>query len=138
MRTEPLMPAERTRLVEFAESITGNDGAAPGADLNVQVGSLLQQILAAPGSVVRQLGRMQELDGLQIVARSQEPLPTPPLPGDIVLRIIEGGAGHAFVVASPGLVPFQDLNSRGLSADSQYDRGYIHVVEPSPFARRGY
>jgi hypothetical protein len=133
MRSDTRIPLEGIKLVELAEAIAASNGTLPNTSLDVAGAPALQRVLAAPGFVARQ---PQEFSGLEIIARAREPLPSQPLPGDIVIRIIEGGAGHASVVASPGLLHTADLAARRLRPDSQSAEGFVHVVEATPWARR--
>jgi hypothetical protein len=130
------VPAENLISAEGANWLNVAEGVAPGDGLVDAGTALLRLVLATPGAVWRQLDRGTQLDGLQVIARSQEPLQSQPLPGDIVVRIIEGGAGHASIVATPGIVQLQDLSRRGMRPDIVSSQGYVHVVEPTPFARR--
>ena len=131
MPSEILVSTESARLIRVAE------GLGPlSDDIDIAGAVLLRQLLATPGSFCRKLKRGQQLDGLQVIARSREPLLSQPQLGDIVIRIVEGGAGHASVVATPGMVRLEDLGDRGLHPDSRSSQGYVHVVEPAPVARR--
>ncbi len=136
MESEPLITPERSKLVDFAEALATANGITPAVDTEILGAPALQRVLAAPGLVARRLTEVQELDGIEIIARSGEPLPSQPLPGDIIVRLIEGGAGHAAVVASPGLVHAADLANRGLRAGTQAHGGYVHVIERTPLAHR--
>ena len=96
---------------------------------------LLQHILADPASFARQRHSPDGMHGFEIIALPGEPLQSEPLQGDILIRLIEGGSGHASVVASPGLWYVEDLPIRGLQADAESAEGFVHVSERAPLPR---
>jgi hypothetical protein len=107
--------SERTHLVRIAESTNGGSES--------DASEVLESLLSKPGSAARRLARSEAIEGVQVLARGREPLPVQPIEGDVLIRLVEGGTGHAAVVASRGLTQ---------SADGE---GYVHVVERFPVAR---
>src|SRR6266849_5964497 len=98
--------------------------------------ALLQRILESPGSFARQWNQPgATTSGFEILAGPGQPLPAHPLQGDILIRMIDGGSGHAAVVASPGLWRAEDLAARGFRADTEAADGFVHVTERGPFPR---
>jgi len=98
--------------------------------------SILQQVLDAPGAFARRLNHSQTIDGIEVLGRAGEPLRKHPIQGDIVIRIIEGGGGHASVVASPGLWLAEDIAERGLDSETESAGGHVHVEGRSDSAVR--
>ena len=97
--------------------------------------SLLGTVLAAPGAAVRSAVAGRAPGGWEVIARSGETLTVQPLSGDVMLRMVEGGAAHIAVVASPGLLHANEVAESGLHAESGEGGGYVHVIEPGPTLR---
>ncbi len=95
---------------------------------------LLRQMLEAPGLFARRWNRPEASRGFEIIAGPGQPLISEPLAGDILIRVIDGGSGHAAVVASPGLWRAEELGDRGLQTNSEAE-GFVHVQEHGPFPR---
>jgi subtilisin family serine protease len=91
----------------------------------------LQELLDAPGLFARRWNRQVTSSGFVVIAGPGEPLDSHPQTGDILIRIVEGGAGHAMRVVSPGLWHADDLPAMGLFPDSEFADGFVHVAPTS-------
>ena len=121
---------------EVAEDLISSSGGAAFPDPYFPGAQLLRQALAAPGWIARQAMLGRPIGGLDVVARGREKLSSQPRAGDIVIRIVEGGGGHASIIVSPGLMHRDDLAYMGFRPDQPFAKGYVHIVERSPFAER--
>src|SRR5262245_53516191 len=79
-----------------------------------------------PSDMTRELSQSQALAGLEVVTRPGAGLPSQPLPGDIIVRVIEGGTG---------LVHPDELAVQGLQVEADAKGGYVYVVERVPITR---
>ncbi len=134
MSAEYRLTIEETRLVAFAEALARgeHDAFADG----FSGCRLLRQAWTMPGLIARSAMHRRQLEGVQVIVCAREPLLLVPRPGDILLRIIEGGGSHASVVASPGLLRHSDLQARRWHTSTPSAHGYVHVVERTPAASR--
>src|SRR5207244_4355766 len=110
--TQSILAAPSRRVSMASQTLIPNEQRETGArcgckkqepDAGASSAALLRQILDAPGTFARQWTQAGAGSGYQVLAGPGEPLPSQPLPGDILIRTIDGGSGHAAVVASPGL-----------------------------------
>ena len=89
----------------------------------------LQRILDAPGSIARRWSQSNTISGIEVLAGPGQQLSSQPLPGDILIRIVDGGSGHAALVTSSGLFHPEDLADHGMSADTESADGFVQVSE---------
>lgn len=135
MPSGSVIPFPQATPVTFAGKNIESSGPTD-VDLGIMSSAALQQALAAPGWPGRRALQMREVEGLAVIANAGEPLRTEPMPGDVVIRMVEGGAGHASVVASRGLIGGESLAGRGLGSAGGASDGYVHITEQVPFAVR--
>ena len=91
----------------------------------------LDQLLEAPALFARRWNRGIIPSGFEIIGRPGEPLDSHPQTGDILIRIVEGGSGHATRVESSGLFRADELPDLGLFPDSESAGGFVQVTRPA-------
>ena len=127
-------PFAKSTLTELAEAVVSADETLFGNELDDPAKLLFLRALAMPGMIARGVNRGRTLKRVEIVARGGDRLRSQPLPGDVVIRVLEGGSGHASIVVSPGLLHRDELSLQGFRADTISAKGYVHVIERTPFA----
>jgi hypothetical protein len=125
LRVSPAVPQDRRDSMSREISNQPLNGATCGCHKT----DTLQRILDAPGSIARRWSQSKTISGVEVLAGPGQPLSSQPMPGDILIRIVDGGSGHAALVTSSGLFHPEDLADHGMRADTESADGFVQVSE---------